>query len=218
MSAFDPGGTEMFCRYIADSYMLAAKMSPSGKQFILNAVDISGISAYSYLEFFDNFEKPFAGLKQDEIMASVHYLKDGSVFAAGPSKVKYFDKEGKEKWAKEYQEIYSSGTCSGKYIVLAVADSGKTGVLTRSDVEVQVINTHGQQVSAYSVKDEVKNIACYEDIIAVNAGREVHFIDSDGELVRRLAFKSDVISVHFFNKINALVVTKNSTAVVKIKF
>jgi len=217
VSAFDPDGVEMFRRFIADSYVLAAKMAPSGKQFLINAVNISGINAYSYIEFFDNYEKPYAGLKQDEIMAQVQYLKDGSVFAAGPSKAICFDKEGKEKWAKDFPKIYSADTSAGKYIILAVAGNGNSGILGRNDVEVQVLNTRGQLVSAYSVADEVKNIACFEEIIAVNTGREVHFVDTGGELVRRFAFKSDVINVQFFSKEKALVVTKNSTAVVKIK-
>ncbi|HHW47871.1 MAG TPA: hypothetical protein GXX14_04525, partial [Clostridiaceae bacterium] len=110
----------------------------------------------------------------------------------------------------------SSDTCAGKYIVLAVAGNSQLGILGRNDVEVQIVNTRGQPVSAYSIEDEVKNIACYEEIIAVNTGREVHFIDTGGELVKRLAFKSDILNVYFFNKTRALVVTKNSTAIVKI--
>lgn len=216
VSAFDPYGISMFTRFVADNLVLSSKMYSSGKRFVINEVDISGTKAHSYLEFFESYEKPFAGVKLDEIMASIYYMKDGAVFTAGTTKAQYFDKDAKEKWSREYGKIYSSIPFGGKYVALAVDESDKPSSLGFRNTEIQVLNQHGEQVSTYHVGDEVRNVEAFDDIIAVNATREVHFINTGGKLLKKLAFKADVLQVHFFNKEEALVVTRNSAARVKI--
>lgn len=216
VSAFDPHGIEMFSRFIASNFVLSSKMAPSGKDFLINEVDISGTEAISYIEFFNSFEKPTAGIKMDEIMPYVNYMGDGSVLATGTSKIIHIDKAVKEKWEKEYTKIYSSIICEGKYIVIAADNLDKPSTAGFGNAIINIFNQQGEIISEYIVDDEVKNLEAIGDIIAVNSGREVHFINTRGKLIKKSGFKADVLQVHFFSEDEALVVTRNSVLRIKI--
>lgn len=215
---FDPLGVEMFERNIAEKFVLSARVSPSGKQLLINSIDAGGVSATSSLEFTDMLGNPFAARipKDTLVFPSAWYLNDDSVFAVSDSYIVYFDKGRNEKWGKEFREVYSSNTVSGKYLVLAAASEKKGGAFGRSLTDIQVLNIKGQQISSYTIEDRVVNIDTYSDVIAINTGREVYFINTRGKLVGKYSSKSDIMRVYFFSKVEAAIVTKNSVVIIKI--
>jgi hypothetical protein len=61
VTVFNPQGMERFTRTIAESFILSAKVLPSGRQLLINRVDTSQINANTDLEYNDiSSEKPFS--------------------------------------------------------------------------------------------------------------------------------------------------------------
>jgi len=218
---FDPSGIEMFKRFVAENFILSAEVSPSGNQFLINYIDASGIEAVSYIDFFNVKEimsgkkEPVAGMKLDEkdIFPSIWQLDDDSFFTIGSSIAVYVDKDRNKKWTKEDSKIYSSGVIQNKYLALAVVEMGTRNV---SDSKISILNKHGEEIASYPVKEEVRNIQIYDDIIAVNTGREVHIIKGKDELAGKYSFKSDVTSIYFLNRFQVAVVTNNSVEIITL--
>ncbi|HHW00700.1 MAG TPA: hypothetical protein GXX36_14270 [Clostridiaceae bacterium] len=221
VKVFDSSGIEMFKRFIAENFVVSAEVSPSGNQFLINCIDASGIEAVSYIDFFNVKEivsgqkQPVAGMKFNEkdIFPFIWQLDDDSFFTVGSSNVIYVDKDRNKKWTKEYSKIYSSGVIQDKYLALAAVESGKQNI---SDSKVSILNRQGKEIASYPVKDEVKNIQVYVDIIAVNTGREVHFVNVKGDFAGKYSFKSDVLNMYFLNRFQAAVVTNNSVEIITL--
>lgn len=224
---FDSSGIEMFKRFVAQNFVLSAEVSPSGGQFLINYIDASGIKAGSYVDFFDVKElmsgrkEPVAGMMLDDedIFPFVWQMKDDSLFAVGCSTVVYIDKKRDKKWVGKYEKIYSSGIIQDKYLILAATGTGSSGETDSSGVSssrISILSEEGNETASYPIKEEVKNIQAYDDMIAANTGREVHFINAKGKLVSKYSFKSDVLNVYFLSRLEAAVVTRNNVEIIKI--
>jgi len=219
VAVFGPQGNEMFTRYILKSFTITATVSPSEKQFLINGVDTSGVRSGASLELFDMTGKPTVDeiLIDNMIFSSVWYMNNESILAASDSTLICLDSEGKKKWEKEFTDnkVYSSNELSGKYAVIAVSGGGNgTG---QDSARIIIYDMAGNEYATYVIDNEVRSIETYSDIIAVNLGREVHFINARGKLIGKYASKTDITGVYFFNKQMAAIVNRGSVAVIKIK-
>lgn len=218
IKVFDPLGVEMFYRKIADYFVLGVQVAPSSEQLVMNSVDTSGINIKPSLQFFDMLGNPFAAKEpvKDVIFPSVWYLNDDSLLAVSDSLLVFYDKERNEKWRKEFSRIYSSNVVLGKYLVIAVESENKPGMLGGASSEILFFNSKGNKTAACEVEAGVRNLRVCSDIIAVNTGREVYFIDTKGKLIGKYSSKHEILDVYFFSKAEAAVVTKSSVVVTQL--
>jgi hypothetical protein len=82
---YDSNGMDIFTRNIVESFVVSAMVSPSGKQVLINGLDVSGVNATTTFEFTDILGNPFAAKvpMQNEIFPSVWYFSDNSVASVG---------------------------------------------------------------------------------------------------------------------------------------
>lgn len=214
---FDPRGLEMFIRNIGEKYVISANIAPSGEQLIINSLDVSGVDLNPTLEFFDMMGNPYAArtLESGMIFPLIKHLEDDSFLAASDSLLVFYDRDRNEKWRRNFQKVYSADILLEKYVVAAVKNKNAEGRGSYVPV-VEIINNKGQTTAISEICDEVVNIRTFSDIIAVNTGREVFFINSKGRLVGKYSSKSDIEDVYLFNKMEAAVVTKTCIAVVSV--
>ena len=57
------------------------------------------------------------------------------------------------------------------------------------------MNTDSKKQTVYTVEGVVKNAYCYHNIIAVNLGQELEFINTSGWLVKRYTSSQDIQSI-----------------------
>ena len=212
---FDPRGMEMFSRSIQKNFVLTACVSPSGEQFLISGLDASGAVANPVLEFFDMKGNLIAAKipEPGTIFPVASYLRNDFLAAASDSLIVCYDSGRNEVWRKEFDRIFSLETLLGKYIVAAVSD-GKNS--SGNAPEIQIFGMRGDRAAFSTIEGEIRNIRAYEDIIAVNTSREVYFLNAKGSLIRKYGFKTDVLDVHFFSRLEAVIVAKNMIAVVRI--
>jgi hypothetical protein len=211
---YDPLGIEMFNRSIAERFILSAKVSPSSEQLLITGIDISGVSSSSSIEFTDMRGNPFSArvLRENEIFPSIWYLDDDSLMALNSNTIIFFDKNRNEKWDKNFNKIYSSNILLGKYMVVGIMDEKKPGMRNHIS-EIRVFDVKGNQTASCQIEGEIINIETYSDIIAVNTGRELYFVNSKGKLLGKYNSKSDISKIHFFNRQEILVVSKNNLTI-----
>lgn len=220
VKVFDPKGNEIVTIGREGSYIISAKVSPSGNRICLNRLDTSGVNADSILEFTDISGRSIAAklIQEDAIFPSIWYMDKDFLLAVGDSVAVCFDMDRNEKWKQDYtgKKVYSSKVSLGKYAVIAAGSGNITGIAGDGHSEVSVFNSKGQKAGSYKLDDEVLNIETYSDMIAVNTGKEVHFINTRGKLLGKYTSKGDVSYVCFFDKQEAAVIMKNSVVIIKI--
>jgi hypothetical protein len=213
-------GNPFFTRNAAESYLIDAKVSSSGKNVLMNSVDTSGVQVSSQIELTDMLGKPSFEkvIFENSVFASSAFLGNDSVVLASDSSVVSIGKDGKSRWNKDFEsgKVYSMTTSMEKLVILAVSDE-KSGLLQGSSSEVLIINTSGSQTASYKLQGQVKNLVSIDDVIAVNNGQEIDFINTRGKLITKYASKTAITNVYFFNRQQAVVVTKSGISMVEVR-
>ncbi len=220
VTVYNLQGNEFFSRSVAERYPVSSRVSPFGKQVTIYSMDVSGIRVNSALEFTDMLGKPLSGKysKDDNIFPSIWYLNDSYIAAVGDSGIVCLDKNGNEKWNRDFDgmKVCSSGIVPGKYIVAAVSDNNQSPVFSGGSSEVRILNMSGQQNGTFQTEGEVRNLAVQNDTIAVNTGREVNFVNMKGKQVGKYIPRTEALKVFFLDRQEAAVLTRNSVDIVKV--
>ena len=66
-----------------------------------------------------------------------------------------------------------------------------TGLFS-ADTTIELINITNQKENSYTVEGVAKSIASYDNVIAVNTGSEVDFINTNGRLVKRYTSSQEI--------------------------
>jgi hypothetical protein len=174
------------------------------------------VNATTTFEFTDILGNPFAAKVpiQNEIFPSVWYFSDNSVASVGENVVVFLDKNRDVKWEKEFNGITSSAVLQDKYIAIASAGTGNAAGGSASVTEI--FGTNGRKAAQYPLPEGVISLNAYSDMLSINTGREVYFINSRGRFAGKYVSKADITGVYFFNKLEAAVVTKTNVAIFHI--
>jgi len=215
---FDPEGQEIFRRYIAETFVISSKVSPSGDQVIINCLDVTGANASSYIEFTDFLGNPFAALvpKEGCMYPVLLVLNDSTFSLLDDTTMICYDKNREKTWENEYERIYAGNVLSGKYFIIAVKDDSDG----RSNLtDILIINKNGQEICKQAIDGEVYNIfvSSDHDIAAINNKREVIFINSKGKILGRFSSISDIQKVLILSKNEVAIITKDNITITEIK-
>lgn len=217
MVLFDPDGQEIFRRYIVDTFVISSHVLSSGKQVIINSLDVSGASASSYIEFTDLLGNPFAAVVPEEgqMYPVLLFLNDGSFALLNDTTIIYYNKNREKFWENKYEKIYASGVLSGKYFIIAAKNDSSRSNLT----DIFIINQNGNELEKLTIEGQVYNIFAVPryDIAAINNKREIIFINSKGNIEGRCSSISDIQKVLILSKNEAALITKKSITIMEVK-
>jgi len=220
VSTYNRQGMKYFTIGRAENFILLSKVSSKAKSVIINSIDTSGINTNTILEFADlkgsMLNKKI--IKENTIFPSIWYMENDSLLAVGDSMFMILDKDFKEKLQQTVNgKIFSSCIADGKYAVVAANPEKNTGVFESGSSGIWVYDGNGEKKYEYNIKGEVRNISSYEDIIAVNSGNKLRFINLDGALMAEYSSKDDMKEVFFISRREVLVVCKDKFLIIKMK-
>lgn len=220
VSVYNRQGMNCFTIGKAENFILSSKVSAEAKSVFINSVDTSGISTNTILEFADlngNLSSKRIA-KEDTVFPSLWYMNDDSLLAVGDSLFMILDKNLEEKIQYTVKgKIFSTCIADGKYAVIAANPEESTGVFESGSSGIWVYNTNGEKISEFNLKGEVRNITAFEDVIAVNSGTKLRFINLEGELLAEYSSKEDIKEVFFITRREVLAVYKDKFTVIKMK-
>ena len=81
----------------------------------------------------------------------------------------------------------------------------KTADLFSADSVVTIVNTESKTTSTYTAKEVTKEIYTYENIIALNLGTEIEFINTGGWLVKRYKATQEITNITLSSSIAGII-------------
>ncbi len=81
----------------------------------------------------------------------------------------------------------------------------KSSGLFTADSIVNIINTENKSIKQYTADSVTKEIYTYEDIIALNLGTEIEFINKNGWLVKRYVAEQEITNIVVSNNIAGII-------------
>lgn len=220
VSVYNRQGMNCFTIGKAENFILSSKVSSSAKSVFINSVDTSGISTNTILEFTDLSGNILNNkiVKENTVFPSLWYMENDSLFVVGDSMFMILDKDFKEIVQQTVKgKIFSSCIANGKYAVVASNPEETTGIFETGSSGIWIYDSNGEKICEYNLKGEVRNLASYEDIIAINSGNKLRFINLEGNLLAEYSSKLDMKEVFFINRREVLVVCKDKFLVLKMK-
>ncbi len=219
LTLFDNSGNEIFTKGFSGIYILSAKVSPDNRTIAVNCVNTSGVSVISSIEFLDIFGETKAGAVSDvnQVYSAIYFIDRNHVLASGDTGAACYKTDGSLIWGNNFggRKVYSANILEGGYTAVAASGDNTLGSLLKKRPEVIILNSKGEVFAKHNIEKEILNINAYSDIIAVNSGRMVSFVNRKGKLLSTYSSKSDIKSVYFFSRLEAALVTKQGVSIIK---
>lgn len=216
-SIFNNEGNRYFIDKSGDKFVLTANVSPVGDEILLNYANTLGIHTATDLKKY-NIESKSQVKKtfENDFFSYVRYIDENTIMAVGDSCITVLDADLKKKWdVSTNGEIYSFDITKGKYIAIAVK-TGETGLFNNNESDIFIYDMDGVEVTRFNIEDKMKSLITYDSVIAINSGKKLYIMNSNGKLITEHGFKTEIEHIEFLNKKEILVIVENKVIILNI--
>ncbi len=221
LTVFNRNGNVVLSRTVLENFPLLARVSPSGKRYVISCISSMGIQAETGLIFGKLSSKEDTEItpQKEQLFPFAWYLNSDLLCTVSHSSVMCFDQDGKTAWENQFDEnqVYCADISEGKHLVMVLRDDAKSGSTAKGDKTlVRIYDKEGKVYGESSIEGKVKNIKTYGSMIAVNAGREIYVISPKGKILDKCSSKTDVSELFFIDGKNLALVTNSKIIINQI--
>ena len=202
ITTYDEKGNELFKSYLSSTIAVDACISPDNKYLGYAEINTSGTVIKSNIKIISveeatqkSTEPEFTyAAPQNSLILRIKYqdknrlicMYDDSIHMIESSvDVKLMDLEEDTK--------VTFGDCELTNFIYRTVEQS-TGIFS-ADTIVEMLNITNQRETTYTVEGVAKSVASYNNIIAVNLGSEVCFINTNGWLVKRYISSQEIRNI-----------------------
>ena len=196
---YDNKGKELFKSYLSSTNAIDAEISPDNNYLAYAEINTSGTVIQSNIKIISvkeaaekDTEPEFVyNAPQNSLILRIKYqdknrltcMYDNSIHMIESNvDVKLIDLQDDKK--------ITFGDCELTNFVYRTVEES-TGLFSANTI-IQMINIVNQNETTYTVEGVAKSVFNYDNIIAVNLGSEVDFVDTNGWLVKRYTSRQEV--------------------------
>lgn len=211
---FDAKGNELFKTYRSTTEAMDATISTDNKYLAFAEINTSGTLIQSNVKIV-SIEKA-----KETPSDSITYTYE----APSNSLLTNIEYQNKNKLVCIYDDAIHVIQDNQDEIVMNLTEQGKkvsaadiqlTGNIYRAiekstgifsaDTSIEMMNIENKKQTVYTVEGVAKNIFCYNNIIAINLGQEVEFINTSGWLIKSYTSSQDVQNIIIGNNLAGIV-------------
>ena len=200
---YNPEGKEMFSIFLAYTRAVDVSISNDNKHLAIAEVDTSGTMIQSSIRIMsidkaekgqteDSLEKTYTS-EVGKLITNVRYQEKGKLICMYTDSITEIENE-KENILIESNDkkiIFQAIELENNICYVEEKSSG----LFSADSVVNIINTDSKETRQYTVNYVAKEIYTNRNIIALNLGTEIEFINTGGWLVKRYIANQEITSI-----------------------
>ena len=199
---YDSQGKEMFKTYLSSTRTADVSISNDNKYLAIAEVDTSGSAIQSNIKIIsidkassdptNSLENTYQG-ESGKLITNIKYQDKNKLICMYTDSINIIE-NGENKLLidnKDKKMIFQSIDISDCVISIKEKSSG---VFTADSV-VNIINVDNKQTKEYVVNSIAKELYSYGDIIALNLGTEIEFINKGGWLVKRYISNQEITNI-----------------------
>ena len=190
---YDSKGNELFKSYLSQTIAVDACISPDNQELAYAEVNTSGTVIQSSIKIIsvdsakeiDTEPKYTYTAPQNSLILKIKYQDRNKLICMYENSIHMIENETDTEILKideDGKKINFADIDLENHVFRAVEKS--TG-LFNADTVIEIKNVQNQKEAVYTVEEVAKSIVCNENIIGINLGTQVDFIDTNGWLVRR---------------------------------
>ena len=219
---FNSQGKKLFTSYFATTRIVDASISNDNKYIAIGELDTSGTIIKSNIKI---LSVQNAQQDAENTITYTYNADDGKLI----TNVKYQDKNqiscifddglGVIK-DNTYKDVIKIENDSITYLAndfnnhVAYVDEEDTG-LFKAQSNVHIINTSDFQERIYKMDYIAKDVYGNDNIIAINVGTEIYFVDTNGWLIKKYTSNQEITNIRFSEKL-ATVIFKDKIVIINL--
>ena len=209
---FDPKGNELFKRFLSTTMAVDVSISNDNKYLAIAEVNPSGTVIQSNIRIISiekaktapaNSEEKNYTSEANRLITNVNYQNknklvcmytDGITMIENDAETTLFDNKDK-KITLESIELNNN---------VATVEEKSSGIFSADSV-INIVNIENKSTKEYTVNSVIKEFYTKGDIIALNLGTEIEFINTGGWLVKRYIANQEITNITVGNNIAGII-------------
>ena len=209
---FDSKGNELFKKYLSATNVIDTDISNDNKYLAIAEANFSGIVVQSNIEIISiedaksNSSEPIKYMyaaKQDDLIINIKYNNKNELICMYDKHIDLFD-EGENSEIVNFENeniLFADINLSSKFIKIVQKNSG----ILNSEIELQIINSSNKNINTYKVENTPKKVSVQDDMIAINLGTSILFVNDNGWLVKKYQSSEEIQKVVLCNNIAGII-------------
>lgn len=203
ISVYDDKGKSLFKTFLSTTRVSDIAISNDNKYLALAEIDTSGLAIQSKIEVFsiekaqvdaDNSKIAVYQIDDNELISNIQYHNKDKLICMSKDKITAFSLEGNKDILytnSNKKVIFQAINLNNSVAILEEAAAN----LFTADTNVTIINTENKGTTNYTAKAVTKELYTYENMIALNLGTEIEFINTGGWLVKRYKAEQEITDI-----------------------
>ena len=212
IAMYNPEGKEMFKTYLSSTRTADIAISNDNKYLAIAEVDTSGTIIQSNIKII-SIEKasndPTNSLENtyqsepDKLITNIKYQDKDKLICMYTDSIHIIEenKDSELMDTKNKKLIFQSIELTDHAVEIEEKSSG----LFSADSIINIININNKGIKEYTVDTVEKDIYTYGDIIALNLGTEIEFINTNGWLVKRYIANQEITNIVLSDSIAGII-------------
>lgn len=199
---YSPQGKELFNTYLSSTRAVDVSISNDNKYLAIAEIDTSGTIIQSNIKVV-SIDKastdPTNSLvntyksEENKLITSIKYQEKNKLVCMYTDSIHEIANEKDETLieSKDKKVIFQSILLNGNACQIEEKSSG----LFTADSQVNIINIDSKSIKQYTADSISKELYTYGNIMALNLGTEIEFINTDGWLVKRYVANQEITNI-----------------------
>lgn len=218
-----PSGEELFTTYLGSTYALDVEMSNDNKYLYIAEVDTEGIKIKSNIKIIEVADVNNGNLSPkvetllvgtDTIITDIEYSDSNNLLIMRDNGVSVLEK-GEVKSIIDFEvknTLFSSVENINKPVYI---EKVSTGIFT-NETNLKIYQSP-ENITVAKIEKTPQSIDTLNNVIALNLGDEVLFLNMDGKVVKRYELENQLLKVKLFNNASqAALVFRNRIELIKL--
>ncbi len=210
---FDSQGTSLFKTFLASTRVVSTSISEDNKYLAIAQVDTSGTMIQSNIKVMsiedaknkneDTIKKEYNG-ENNELITNIKYQEKNKLLCMYTDKITEIKSDETVETLQEFKDkkiSFASIELSNSSVTIEEKSSG----LFTADSVINIMNSDNKSTALYTAEAVTKEIYTSGNIIALNLGSEVEFVNTSGWLVKKYIADQEITSIVLSNSIAGIV-------------
>lgn len=213
IAMYDNNGEELFKTFLKSTRVASTSISEDNKYLAIAEIDTSGTMIQSNIKIIsieegknnpDNSVKKIYNGENNDLITNIKYQEKNKLLCMYTDKITAIKTDENVETIQEFgnkKVSFSSIDLSNASITIEEKSSG----IFTADSIVNIINSDNKSTSLYTAEAVTKEIYTSNNIIALNLGSQVEFINTSGWLVKRYIAEQEITSIVLANSVAGIV-------------
>lgn len=213
IQTFDKKGNELFKTYLSNSIAIDTSISNDNKYLSFAEVNTDGTvlnTAIKTISIQKAKQQPSESIESsinpniNGLLIKIAYQEGNKLICLYDNSI-YIIQNGTTEILTDLQEKDKKATFADINLDNHLLRVSEKSSFLNTETSVEIMNVLNKKWSLYKFNDVVKEIYCQKDKIAINLGSEVHFIGTNGWLIKKYISSQEIKKIVIGNNFSGII-------------